>query len=270
MPFERTKLTISFLSPNIRTLFFHSNRVTTIFSDVYLRISKNFANFANLYFTNCYTIIYMKVQTFICNMLHENCYVVFDEQSREAAVIDPGFYWNDEKQLFADFVEENQLQIKYMLCTHLHFDHIFGTSFIAEKYGVELSANLADASWIDNFVASVSRFGIRPNGTPCPIGHKLHDGDLLPLGADSLQCIATPGHSAGGFCFYSQESGMLFSGDTLFQSSIGRTDFEDGSYAQLIRSIQERLLTLPANTIVYPGHGDATSIGDEMQYNPYI
>ena len=212
----------------------------------------------------------MKVHTFICNMLHENCYVVYDEQSHEAAVIDPGFYWDDEKQLFAGFIEENKLQIKYLLCTHLHFDHIFGTSFVAERFDVKLSANLADAPWLDNFVPSVSRFGIRPNGTPCPIGHKLHDGDILPLGEDSLQCIATPGHSAGGLCFYSKASGILFSGDTLFQSSIGRTDFADGSYAQLIRSIQERLLTLPANTIVYPGHGDATSIGDEMQYNPYI
>ena len=212
----------------------------------------------------------MRVQTFICNMLHENCYVVYDEQSHEAAVIDPGFYWNDEKQLFAQFIEDNKLQIKYLLCTHLHFDHIFGTTFIADKYDVKVSASLDDAPWIDNFASTVSRFGIRPNSTPSPIGHALHDGDILPLGLDTLQCIATPGHSAGGFCFYAKESGLLFSGDTLFQSSIGRTDFADGNYAQLIHSIQQQLLTLPANTLVYPGHGDTTTIGDEMQYNPYI
>lgn len=212
----------------------------------------------------------MKVQTFICNMLHENCYVVYDEQSREAAVIDPGFYWDDEKQQFAQFIADYQLTIKHLLCTHLHFDHIFGTAFIAEKYGVELSASLADAPWLNNFESAVARFGIRPNGTPCPVGHALHDGDSLQLGAHTLTCIATPGHSAGGLCFYAKEDGLLFAGDTLFQSSIGRTDFADGNYAQLIHSIQEQLLTLPANTIVYPGHGDTTTIGDEANYNPYL
>lgn len=212
----------------------------------------------------------MKVKTFVCNMLHENCYLVYDEQSREAAVIDPGFYWEEEKQQFAQFIDDNQLVIKYLLCTHLHFDHIFGTSFIADKYGVALSASLADTPWIDNFMSSVARFGIRPNDTPCPVGCGLNDGDLLQLGDNTIECIATPGHSAGGLCFYAKECGLLFAGDTLFQSSIGRTDFVDGNYAQLIHSIQERLLTLPQNTVVFPGHGDTTTIGDEINYNPYI
>ena len=212
----------------------------------------------------------MKVKIFICNMLHVNCYVVYDEQSREAAVIDPGFYWDNEKQLFAKFIEDNNLCVKYLLCTHLHFDHVFGTSFVADKYDVKLRASLSDAPWIDNFESSLSRFGISSNGKPCSIGQPLFDGDVLSLGNESIQCIATPGHSAGGLCFYAKDSGMLFVGDTLFQSSIGRTDFSDGDYAQLIRSIQERLLTLPADTIVFPGHGDTTTIGDEINYNPYI
>ena len=212
----------------------------------------------------------MKVQTFICNMLNENCYVIYDEPTREAAIIDPGFYWDDEKKQLAQFIEEQKLQVKYLLCTHLHFDHIFGTSFVAERYNVQLSASLADAPWVENFVASVSRFGIRPNDTPCTVGHDLHDGEMLLLGSEPVLCIATPGHSAGGLCFYAKDSGMLFSGDTLFQGSIGRTDFADGNYAQLIGSIQQRLLTLPTDTVVYPGHGDTTSIGEEMQYNPYL
>ncbi|MBO7267587.1 MAG: MBL fold metallo-hydrolase [Bacteroidaceae bacterium] len=212
----------------------------------------------------------MKVKAFICNMLHENCYLVYDEQSREAAIIDPGFYWDNEKQQLTNFVSSNELQVKYLLCTHLHFDHIFGVPFIEDTYGVKLSASLFDAPWLDNFVQSVTRFGIRPNGSTRPIGNKLHDGNILTLGEETLECIATPGHSAGGMCFYAKESGMLFAGDTLFQSSIGRTDFHDGDYAQLIRSIQTRLLTLPEETIVFPGHGDTTTIGDEMRYNPYI
>lgn len=212
----------------------------------------------------------MKVKTFVCNMLHENCYLVYDEVSREAAVIDPGFYWDEEKKKFAKFVEENNLQITHLLCTHLHFDHIFGNTFIEDTYGVKLSASLEDNDWITNFTRSAARFGIPVNSTPRPVSRPLHDGDTLRIGTEELRCIATPGHSAGGMCFYAPSSNMLFAGDTLFQSSIGRTDFADGNYAQLISSIQKRLLTLPPNTIVYPGHGDPTSIEDEAKYNPYL
>lgn len=203
-------------------------------------------------------------------MLHENCYIVYDEVSHEAAVIDPGFYWDDEKRQLHKFIEASDLQVKYLLCTHLHFDHIFGTTYVEDTFGVKISASLDDSPWITDFLRSVSRFGIRATELPRPVSHPLHNGDTLMLGEYTLSCIATPGHSAGGMCFYIQGEGVLFSGDTLFQGSIGRTDFEDGSYAQLIHSIQTQLLTLPPHTIVYPGHGDPTSIGDEMKYNPYL
>lgn len=212
----------------------------------------------------------MKVKTFVCNMLHENCYLVFDEASREAAIIDPGFYWDKEKREFDKFIKENNLHIKYLLCTHLHFDHIFGTTFIEDTYGTKISANLEDSPWITNFTQAISRFGILPNYKPRPIAHPIFDGDTLYLGTEPIRCIATPGHSAGGMCFHFPESSLLFAGDTLFQGSIGRTDFTDGNYAQLIHSIQTRLFTLPTSTIVYPGHGDTTSIGDETKFNPYL
>lgn len=212
----------------------------------------------------------MKVKTFVCNMLRENSYLVYDETTREAAVIDPGFYWDEEKKLFKEFVERNDLHLKFLLCTHLHFDHIFGTTFIEDTYGLRISANLEDSSWITNFAQSTARFGIQPNSMPRPVGHPLHDGDILTIGSEELKCIATPGHSAGGMCYYAPNSALLFAGDTLFQNSIGRTDFIDGNYAQLIRSIQSQLLPLPPSTIVYPGHGDPTTIGDEAQYNPYL
>lgn len=212
----------------------------------------------------------MKVKTFVCNMLHENCYVIYDETSREAAVIDPGFYWEEEMRRFDKFVRDNELTIKYMLCTHLHFDHIFGAPHVEDVYGVRVSANPDDSPWVTNFMQSVARFGIRPNTMPRPVGHTLHDGDTIMLGGKPIRCIATPGHSAGGMCFYAPDSAMLFAGDTLFQGSIGRTDFSDGNYAQLINSIQTKLLTLPVHTIVYPGHGDPTSIEEEIRYNPYI
>ena len=212
----------------------------------------------------------MKVKTFVCNMLHENCYVAYDEPSREAAIIDPGFYWDEEKRRLERFVQEHDLQVKYLLCTHLHFDHIFGTTFIENTYGVKVSASLEDSAWISNFAQTVARFGIPSDVMPRPVGHPIHHGDTLMLGEEPLQCLSTPGHSAGGTCFYAPQSHLLFSGDTLFQGSIGRTDFADGNYGQLIRSIQQELLPLPPNTIVYPGHGDPTTIEDEMRYNPYV
>ena len=212
----------------------------------------------------------MKVRTFICNMLHENCYLVYDEVSREAAVIDPGFYWDEEKRKFSEFVQANNLKVKYLLCTHLHFDHIFGNTFIEDTYGLKLCASPEDNDRITNFARSAARFGIPVDSTPRPVDHPLHDGDTLMIGTEELKCIATPGHSAGGMCFYIPSCNILFAGDTLFQSSIGRTDFADGNYAQLINSIQKQLLTLPSKTIVYPGHGDPTSIEDEIKHNPYL
>ena len=212
----------------------------------------------------------MKVRAFICNMLHENCYLVYDEVSREAAVIDPGFYWDEEKRKFSEFVQANNLKVKYLLCTHLHFDHIFGNTFIEDTYGLKLCASPEDNDWITNFARSAARFGIPVDSTPRPVDHPLHDGDTLMIGTEELKCIATPGHSAGGMCFYIPSCNILFAGDTLFQSSIGRTDFADGNYAQLINSIQKQLLTLPSKTIVYPGHGDPTSIEDEIKHNPYL
>ena len=212
----------------------------------------------------------MKVETFICNMLHENCFVVYDEASREAAIIDPGFYWEEEELHLKRFVREQGLLVKHLLCTHLHFDHIFVVPFVEDTYEVKLRASLFDTPWIENFATTVARFGISPKNVPRPVSHPLHDGDILTIGDSTLECIATPGHSAGGMCFYAKDASILFAGDTLFQSSIGRTDFADGDYAQLIHSIQKRLLPLPPTTIVYPGHGGPTSIGDEKQFNPYL
>ena len=212
----------------------------------------------------------LEIRTFVCNMLHENCFVLFDKDSREAAVIDPGFYWDNEKQTFVKYVEANQLKIKHLLCTHLHFDHTFGVAFVEDTFNVKLSASVLDTPWVENFESSVARFGIIPNGEKRYVTHPLRDTDVLTLGTHTLECISTPGHSAGGMCFYAKDNGYLFAGDTLFQSSIGRTDFADGDYGQLIRSIQTRLLPLPSETIVFPGHGDTTTIGDEKMYNPYI
>lgn len=212
----------------------------------------------------------MQVKTFVCNMLHENSYVVYDETTREAAVIDPGMYTSREQQLLTDFVRSSGLHVKYLLCTHLHFDHIFGVPYVEDTFGVKLCASLADEMWVTTFSKHITRFGIPYDEVPRPVTYPLCDGDELLLGDTVIRCIATPGHSAGGMCFYVESGGLLFVGDTLFQGSIGRTDFSDGNYAQLICSIQERLFVLPPFTTVYCGHGASTTIADEMSNNPYL
>ncbi|MBR5744671.1 MAG: MBL fold metallo-hydrolase [Muribaculaceae bacterium] len=199
-----------------------------------------------------------------------NTFVVFDVFSREAAVIDAGMLYDDEWQEFSDYVEKERLKIKYLLNTHLHIDHLFGVAEAVNRYGIGLSASTADSMLSDRVDQQAAMFGIRRKMEQINIEHPLADGDEIRLGNSILKVIATPGHSLGGICFYSADDGLLFSGDTLFQTGIGRTDLPGGDYATLIHSITDRLLTLPDDTKVLPGHGPSTTIAMERQYNPFL
>lgn len=203
-------------------------------------------------------------------MFAENTFIVFDVLSREAAVIDAGMLYDDEWQDFSDYVEKGHLKIKYLLNTHLHIDHLFGVAEAVRRYGVGLSASSADSILSDRVEQQAAMFGIRRNMEQIKIEHPLADGDEIRLGNSTLKVIATPGHSLGGICFYSADDGLLFSGDSLFQTGIGRTDLPGGDYATLIHSITDRLLTLPDDTKVLPGHGPSTTIAQERQYNPFL
>jgi glyoxylase-like metal-dependent hydrolase (beta-lactamase superfamily II) len=203
-------------------------------------------------------------------MLHENCFVAYDEESREAAIIDPGFYWPDEQQLLTEFIDKHRLKVKYLLCTHLHFDHIFGNAFVEETFGVKASANDADWPWAENIKERVARFGVRYDEDVPPLGKVLNDGDEITFGNNRIVAIAVPGHSPGSLAYHIPDAKMLFSGDALFRGSIGRTDFPDSNHRALIYAIREKLLTLPKGTIVYPGHDRETTIELEKMNNMYL
>jgi glyoxylase-like metal-dependent hydrolase (beta-lactamase superfamily II) len=203
-------------------------------------------------------------------MLHENCYVAYDEPSREAAIIDPGFYWDEEKRRLERFVQEHDLQVKYLLCTHLHFDHIFGNPFVEKELGVKSLSNDKDWPWAETIAERVARFGLRYTEKIPAIGRVLSDGDEIKFGNSTIKAIHVPGHSPGSLAYYVEKENILFSGDALFQGSIGRTDFADSDYATLIDSIKSKLLALPDATRVFPGHGDSTTIAFEKQYNRFL
>ncbi len=212
----------------------------------------------------------MKVNRFQFNMLPVNTYVLWDEHSRECALVDVGCFYPKEEETLAQFIEKNGLTVKYLLATHLHFDHCFGNAFVADRYGVSLSASQADEFLLKQMPEQCMMFGIPFRGKIEPIGQYITEDTVFYLGDEELRVIPLPGHSPGGVAFYAPQSGFLLSGDSIFESSIGRTDLPGGDFDQLITSLRTRLLTLPDDTAIYPGHGDETTIGDERSGNPFL
>lgn len=213
----------------------------------------------------------MKIQSFEFNLFGVNTYVVWDESTKDAAIIDPGMASSDEQRTLIDFIEMHQLSVRHLINTHLHIDHTLGNDLIAQRYNTLTEAHSADAPLGQARAAQAQMFHLRiPTPSPLQIGIELNDGDKINIGKEYLQVISVPGHSPGSIALYCPQSGFVITGDALFQGSIGRTDLPGGNHAQLISSISNRLLTLPENTIVYPGHGAPTSIGHELRYNPFI
>lgn len=213
----------------------------------------------------------MKIHKFEFNVFGENTYVVYDENTLEAAIIDPGMMSEHECIVVDRYIAEKELKLKYLLNTHLHIDHVAGVSWIINKYHLLLSASIDDNLLSERVAEQAKMFHLQidvPNRIE--IGNPLRDNDILTIGDDALIVIAVPGHSPGGLAFYSEKSKSVFTGDSLFYGSIGRTDLLGGNYGQLISSIQKRLLTLPSDTKVYPGHGPATSIDNELKFNPFL
>lgn len=212
----------------------------------------------------------MKIKQIQNNPFQENTYVVWDEASMEAAIVDCGALFPQEEAKIEAFVSDNNLKVKYILNTHLHLDHCFGNAWAAERYGILPMAHKDDETLLARMGEQARMFGLPFEVKTEKLGRYLKDDDVLMLGENEIKVIHTPGHSRGGLCFYIPSAGWLISGDSLFEGSIGRTDLEGGSYATLIKSITERLMTLPEETVVYPGHGPYTSIGDEKRMNPFL
>jgi len=211
----------------------------------------------------------MTIKTFTFNPIQENTYLVYDE-TNEAVVIDAGCLSEIEKRALKNYIEENDLTLKRVLNTHLHFDHQFGNKFLYTTYGIKPEACKADEYLLENVIAQTRSFGVEINEEAQTIGDYITDGQDLKFGNTTLKALHVPGHSPGSMAFYAEKEGILFAGDVLFRGSIGRTDLPKGDYATLIGSITGQLLTLPDSTVVYCGHGPSTTIGFERKNNPFL
>ncbi|MCD8261826.1 MAG: MBL fold metallo-hydrolase [Bacteroides sp.] len=211
----------------------------------------------------------MRIKKFEFNMFPVNCYVVWDETG-EAVIIDPGCFYEEEKQTLKNFIKNNNLTVKHLLNTHLHLDHIFGNPFLLKEFGLSAEAHKADEFWLESAPRQSRMFGFSLKEPPVPLGKYLYDEDTITFGNTRLEAIHVPGHSPGSLVFYCKEENCMFSGDVLFQGSIGRADLAGGNFDELIENICSRLFSLPDETVVYPGHGAPTTIGIEKVENPFF
>ena len=211
----------------------------------------------------------MTIKTFTFNPIQENTYLVYDE-TNEAVVIDAGCVSDIEKRILKNYIDVNELTLKGVWNTHLHFDHQFGNKFLYTTYGVMPEAGKEDEYLLEDMVAHVRSFGLDVKEDAQPLGGYITDGQELKLGNSIFTAFHVPGHSPGSMAFYDEKEGVLFAGDVLFRGSIGRTDLPGGNYATLINSITRKLLPLPDSTIVYSGHGPTTTIGYERKNNPFL
>ncbi|EQB87151.1 glyoxylase-like metal-dependent hydrolase (beta-lactamase superfamily II) [Clostridium punense] len=200
----------------------------------------------------------MIVKKMMAGIYGANCYIVMDEESKEAVVLDPGGDVDDIEKV----LQSLGAKVKYIALTHGHFDHTTGVDGLQAITKAEVAIGKEDNEMI---LKDVQYYGPFIEGGAHII---LNNGDSLNFGKHTMKVIHTPGHTPGGVCFLIEN--MLFSGDTLFKGSIGRSDLAGGDGEALIRNIKERLVVLPKETIVYPGHGPSTTIGDEELYNPFL
>ncbi|MGL4852862.1 MAG: MBL fold metallo-hydrolase [Phocaeicola sp.] len=211
----------------------------------------------------------MKIKKFEFNMFPVNCYLLWDE-TKEAVIIDPGCFYEEEKMTLKKFIEENGLVIKHLLNTHLHLDHIFGNPFIYNTYDIKAEAHQLDEFWLEQAPNQSRMFGFQLREEMIPLGKYISNNESILFGNSELKAIHVPGHSPGSLVFYCEKSNCMFSGDVLFQGSIGRADLAGGNFEELINNISTRLFTLPEETTVYPGHGTPTTIANEKKENPFF
>ncbi len=208
------------------------------------------------------------IKTFYFNDLRTCCYVVYDATG-ECAIVDPGCIKQSEKDRLVKFISENGLKPKMILQTHGHFDHVMGNAFVTKTWNIPTYLHSGDIPQIRRAASYGGYFGLEFDEPSSDITD-LKDGDVIEVGEMKLKVLATPGHTAGGVLFYNEAEGYILTGDTLFQGSIGRTDLPGGDYDRLMDSIRTKILPLPSDTVVYPGHGPATDVGTEKVTNPFL
>ena len=208
------------------------------------------------------------VKAFTFSPVQENTYVLYNEQ-KQAVLIDPGCYFEDERQELLRFLKEKELQLQLLLNTHCHLDHVFGNKWVHEQFGLELHLHPYEQPVLEFAPTSGLMWNLPFDNYTGPL-HFLQEGQKIQVGADELEVLFAPGHSPGHLCFYCRRQGFVVGGDVLFRESIGRTDLPGGNHATLLQSIRSQLFTLPNETVVYSGHGEPTTIGHEKRYNPFL
>lgn len=210
----------------------------------------------------------LTVTSFVFSPVRENTYVVHNETG-DCIIADPGCYFGNERNELKEFIQNSQLRPKYLLNTHCHLDHVFGNKFIHDTYGLTLHLHEKEKPLLEYAPTSGLSWGLPFDNYQGELIF-LREGEVIRLGEDELHVLFTPGHSPGHISFWCPSQKFVLSGDVLFQQSIGRTDLPGGDFDTLIKSIREKLFTLPDETVVYPGHGEATTVGDEKKMNPFL
>ena len=206
----------------------------------------------------------MKVEQMTLGSFGTNCYILIDETTMDAYCVDPGDY----AEVIQNKLQENGWNLKGILLTHGHFDHIYAVKALKRVYDIPVYALEAEKELLNDSIKNLSDQFAAPYTLDADV--YLHDGETLLVAGSNMQVLATPGHTAGSCCFYFPQEDLLFSGDTLFCASVGRTDMPTGSFSRIIQSIKEKLFVLDDRIKVYPGHGEATTIGYEKDYNPFL
>ncbi|HEX5651749.1 MAG TPA: MBL fold metallo-hydrolase [Chitinophagaceae bacterium] len=210
----------------------------------------------------------LTVTTYTFNPVEENTYVLYNEQ-KECCIIDPGCYFQQERDELKTGLEKHGLVPVLLLNTHCHLDHVFGNQFVHKQWQLNLHLHEKEKAVLDFAPQSASMWGLSFDNYEGPLVY-LKEGEIIRIGEDILEILFTPGHSPGSISFYHQAGGFVIGGDVLFNGSIGRTDLPGGDYATLVNSIQTRFFTLPDETRVYSGHGPVTTIGFEKMNNPFV
>ena len=209
------------------------------------------------------------IKSFEFNYFQENTFLLYDD-TREAVLIDCGCCRKEEEKELTDFILENKLTLKHLLCTHLHVDHVFGNGFIYKTYGLKPEANKQDVEKLPSPDEQAKLFGLRQHVENVPVEKYIVGGETIKFGTSELQVLTVPGHSPRSIAFYNKKNGFAIVGDALFAGSIGRTDLWGGNQEVLVAAIHDKLLSLPDETVIYPGHGPETRFIDEKFNNPYL
>ncbi len=210
----------------------------------------------------------LKVKSFVFSPIQENTYLLYNEFN-DCLIIDPGCYFSEEEDELKDFITQSSLLPRMLLNTHCHLDHVFGNKFVAETWELKLNLHEKEKMLLDYAPTSGLMYNL-PFDNYAGDYIYLKEGDVVTLGQDELTVIEAPGHSPGHICFYCAKQNFIISGDVLFNRSIGRTDLPGGNHETLLKNIREKLFVLPDETVVYSGHGEQTTIGEEKKYNPFV